>query len=173
MLGLTVLRIVSSTHCTISTFNENIQKLQDYVADKASLCSGKSQRSTDIDTVSVPSAQKRVIPLVQRISKINSPQHRNISVDGSSNAVEQYEQDADSCSITKTKLSDKLNDKIPMPSSSDVTTSTAIDGSESSMDGAIGNTSAKSLNTKNFSKAAILRNLFFSQYMDGGSNSKS
>lgn len=159
---------------------------QDYVADKASLSSGKSQRSTDIDTASVSSAQKRVIPLVQRISKLHSAQHRNASVDGSSNATEQYEQESDSCSITKTtKLSDKLNDKIiydlndkiPMPScssKSDVTTSTTIDGNcESSADGAIGNASAKSLNTKNFSKAAILRNLFFSQYMDGGSNSKS
>lgn len=146
--------------------------LQDYVADKASLSSGKSQRSTDIDTASVSSAQKRVIPLVQRISKLHSTQHRNISVDSSSTALEHYEQEPDSCSITKIKLSDKLNDKIPMPSSSnksDVTTSTTID--EASSEG--GNTSAKSLNTKNFSKAAILRNLFFSQYMDGGSNSKS
>ncbi|KAJ6638021.1 E3 ubiquitin-protein ligase RNF19A [Pseudolycoriella hygida] len=88
---------------------------QDYIADKASLSSGKSQRSTDIDTASVSSAQKRAIPLVQRISKLHATQHRNVSVDSSSNVDEP---EPDSCSITKTKLSDKLNDKIPMPSCS-------------------------------------------------------
>lgn len=156
--------------------------MQDYVADKASLSSGKSQRSTDIDTASVSSAQqKRIIPLVQRISKLHSTQHRNMSVDSTSNAaLEHYDEEPEPCSQTKAKLSDKLNDKIPMPScssgKSDVTTSTTIDGNcDTSIDGAIASnaSSAKSLNTKNFSKAAILRNLFFSQYMDGGSNSKS
>jgi hypothetical protein len=146
---------------------------QDYIADKASLSSG-SQRSTDIDSASVSSAQhKRVLPLVQRLSKLNSTQHRNVSVDSTSNTLEQCDQEPEPSSNT-----DESNDKIPSTqscSSGDrsMTSTTIVDGKCESMDGAIANASTKSLNTKNVSKAAILRNLFFSQYMDGGSNSKS
>lgn len=103
--------------------------------------------------------------------KLNTSQHRNISVD-STNIPEPQQQEVP---MSPTGSGNQQNDA----SCSSSTTPTAVSVDLGSGDTVTSTTAApvagtsKSLNSKNMSKAAVLRNLFFSQHQDGSSGSGS
>lgn len=101
--------------------------------------------------------------------KLNTSQHRNISVD-STNIPEPQQQEVPT---SPTGSGSQPNDTSC--SSSTTTTAAAVDlgvADTVTSKPAVPGTS-KSLNSKNMSKAAVLRNLFFSQHQDGSSGSGS
>lgn len=118
-------------------------------AEKASLGSTRSFRSSDLDSTSISSMHKRII---QRIpNKLNASQHRAMSIDsnsGSNNIPETHEPD------------DQI---IDMPPS--VIISQASSTKEMMKSSGKSPQPAK----KELSKSNILRSIFFS----GSSNSKS
>lgn len=123
--------------------------LKDMAAEKASLGSTRSFRSSDLDSTSISSMHKRII---QRIpNKLNASQHRAMSIDsnsGSNNIPETHEPD------------DQI---IDMPPS--VIISQASSTKEMMKSSGKSPQPAK----KELSKSNILRSIFFS----GSSNSKS
>lgn len=146
---------------------------QDIGADKTSVASSRSFRSSDrsfrdeTDSTSLTSVHKRII--AQRMPKSNI--HRNISVD-STNIPEQQQE----VPISPTASGSQPNDT----SYSTFSTTTAVTAVDLCVADTVTSKSAvpvagtsKSLNSKNMSKAAVLRNLFFSQHQDGSSGSGS
>lgn len=135
-------------------------------AEKTSLGSTRSFRSSDLDSTSISSIHKRII---QRIpSKLNASQHRTMSLDsnsGSNNIPETLEPEDQIIDIPHVTISQEYSgsyaSKLSSPASSNKemvmsTTTTAVKGSPQP---------AK----KELSKSNILRSIFFS----GSSNSKS
>lgn len=131
-------------------------------AEKASLGSTRSFRSSDLDSTSISSMHKRII---QRIpSKLNASQHRTMSLDsntGSNNipeTIEPEEQIINMPPVTtiSQEYSDSYGSKASSPASS--TKEMMVKSGKSPQP-------AK----KELSKSNILRSIFFS----GSSNSKS
>lgn len=130
-------------------------------ADKASLGSTRSFRSSDLDSTSISSMHKRII---QRIpNKLNATQHRAMSLDsnsGSNNIPETHEPEEQIIDMPPTTISQEYTDstasKLSSPTS--YTKETRSGGNKSPQP-------AK----KELSKTSILRSIFFS----GSSNSKS
>lgn len=131
-------------------------------ADKASLGSTRSFRSSDLDSTSISSMHKRII---QRIpNKLNATQHRTMSLDsnsGSNNIPETHEPEEQIIDMPPTTISQEYTDstasKLSSPTSS--TKEMKIGGGGKSPQPA----------KKELSKTSILRSIFFS----GSSNSKS
>jgi hypothetical protein len=82
-------------------------------ADKASLGSTRSFRSSDLDSTSISSMHKRII---QRIpSKLNATQHRTMSLDsnsGSNNIPESLEPDEQIIDMPPTTITQEYNDAL-------------------------------------------------------------
>ncbi|CAO1433764.1 unnamed protein product [Diamesa tonsa] len=145
---------------------------QDLTADKASLCSGRSfrssERSYDLDSNSLSSMHKRI---VQRIPKLNSQQHRTLSVDsnnGSNNIPETLELEVNDEVETK---SQEFIVNPPVSTTASVKLSPA--SSVSSIKSTNSKTSPQPLKKKGMSKSNILRNLFFFQNADDSTSSSS
>lgn len=141
-------------------------------ADKASLCSGRSfrssERSYDLDSNSLSSMHKRI---VQRIPKLNSQQHRTLSVDsnnGSNNIPETLELEINDEVETK---SQEFIVNPPVSTTASVKLSPA--SSVSSIKSTNSKTSPQPLKKKGMSKSNILRNLFFFQNADDSTSSSS
>lgn len=141
-------------------------------ADKASLCSGRSfrssERSYDLDSNSLSSMHKRI---VQRIPKLNSQQHRTLSVDsnnGSNNIPETLELEVNDEVETK---SQEFIVNPPVSTTASVKLSPA--SSVSSIKSTNSKTSPQPLKKKGMSKSNILRNLFFFQNADDSTSSSS
>lgn len=91
-------------------------------ADKASLGSTRSFRSSDLDSTSISSMHKRII---QRIpNKLNATQHRTMSLDsnsGSNNIPESLEPDEQIIDMPPITITQEYNDALttkltPIPS---------------------------------------------------------
>jgi hypothetical protein len=128
-------------------------------ADKASLGSTRSFRSSDLDSTSISSMHKRII---QRIpSKLNATQHRTMSIDsntGSNNIPESLEEQI--IDMPPATLSQEYSDSLKISSSPSVSTKELKCGKSPQP--------AK----KEISKSSILRSIFFSG-SSNSSNSKS
>lgn len=138
-------------------------------ADKASIGSTRSFRSSDLDSTSITSMHKRII---QRIpSKLNATQHRTMSIDsdntGSNNIPESLEPEEQIIDMppltafTQEYSSDTLATKFTSSSSVSESTREMKSGGKSPQP-------AK----KEISKSSILRSIFFSS-SSHSSNSKS
>lgn len=95
-------------------------------ADKASLGSTRSFRSSDLDSTSISSMHKRII---QRIpTKLNATQHRTMSLDsntGSNNIPESLEPDEQIIDMPPITISQEYNDALnnklsPTPSTTKI-----------------------------------------------------
>lgn len=140
-------------------------------ADKASLCSGRSfrssERSYDLDSNSLSSMHKRI---VQRIPKLNSQQHRTLSVDsnnGSNNIPETLELEVNE------EVETKSQEFIVNPPVSTASVKLSPASSVSSIKSTNSKTSPQPLKKKGMSKSNILRNLFFFQNADESTSSSS
>lgn len=140
-------------------------------ADKASLCSGRSfrssERSYDLDSNSLSSMHKRI---VQRIPKLNSQQHRTLSVDsnnGSNNIPETLELEVND------EVETKSQEFIVNPPVSTASVKLSPASSVSSIKSTSSKTSPQPLKKKGMSKSNILRNLFFFQNADDSTSSSS
>lgn len=126
-------------------------------AEKASLDSTRSFRSSDLDSTSISSMHKRII---QRIpNKLNATQHRTMSLDsnsGSNNIPETIEPE------------EQIIDMPPATITQDFSDSIASKLSPASSTKEIKSKSPQPAK-KELSKTSILRSIFFS----GSSNSKS
>ncbi|CAG9806523.1 unnamed protein product [Chironomus riparius] len=129
---------------------------QDMAADKASLGSTRSFRSSDLDSTSISSMHKRII---QRIpAKLNATQHRTMSLDsntGSNNIPESLEPDEQIIDMPPITISQEYNDALnnklsPTPSTTKIGKSPQPNKKES--------------------KTNLFRSIFFSS---NSSNSKS
>lgn len=159
--------------------------LKDACADKSSLGSGRSFRSSersyrdDIDSTSLSSSTHKRMNLIQRIPKLNN-QHRNLSLDsnnGSCNIPENVSLEQESMTPSPLLLNYE-NEQLKIVNSGlkEVETNKFENSSEES----VGTESIRQMireekssisdDTKNMSKTTILRNLFFFQN-EGGSNS--
>lgn len=129
-------------------------------ADKASLGSTRSFRSSDLDSTSISSMHKRII---QRIpNKLNATQHRTMSLDsnsGSNNIPETLEPEEQIIDMPPTTITQEYTDPIASKLSSPASSMKEIKSSSKSPQPA----------KKELSKTSILRSIFFS----GSSNSKS
>lgn len=140
-------------------------------ADKASLCSGRSfrssERSYDLDSNSLSSMHKRI---VQRIPKLNSQQHRTLSVDsnnGSNNIPETLELEVNE------EVETKSQEFLVNPPVSTAIVKLSPASSVSSIKSTNSKTSPQPLKKKGMSKSNILRNLFFFQNADDSTSSSS
>ena len=147
--------------------------MKDLTADKASLCSGRSfrssERSYDLDSNSLSSMHKRI---VQRIPKLNSQQHRTLSVDsnsnnGSNNIPETLELEVNEEDETK------CQELIINPHVATAPVKLSPASSVSSIKSTNSKTSPQPLKKKGMSKSNILRNLFFFQNADDSTSSSS
>ena len=145
--------------------------MKDLTADKASLCSGRSfrssERSYDLDSNSLSSMHKRI---VQRIPKLNSQQHRALSVDsnnGSNNIPETLELEVNDDIETKSQ------EFIVIPPVATASVKLSPASSVSSIKSTNSKTSPQPLKKKGMSKSNILRNLFFFQNADDSTSSSS
>lgn len=145
--------------------------MKDLTADKASLCSGRSfrssERSYDLDSNSLSSMHKRI---VQRIPKLNSQQHRTLSVDsnnGSNNIPETLELEVNE------EVETKSQEFIVNPPAATASVKLSPASSVSSIKSTNSKTSPQPLKKKGMSKSNILRNLFFFQNADDSTSSSS
>lgn len=145
--------------------------MKDLTADKASLCSGRSfrssERSYDLDSNSLSSMHKRI---VQRIPKLNSQQHRTLSVDsnnGSNNIPETLELEVNEEAETKSQ------EFIVNPPAATASVKLSPASSVSSIKSTNSKISPQPLKKKGMSKSNILRNLFFFQNADDSTSSSS
>lgn len=129
-------------------------------AEKSSLGSTRSFRSSDLDSTSISSMHKRII---QRIpNKLNATQHRTMSFDsntGSNNIPETLEPEEQIIDMPLTTISQEYTDTFASKLSSPTSSTEKIKSSSKSPQPA----------KKELSKTSILRSIFFS----GSSNSKS
>lgn len=129
-------------------------------ADKASLGSTRSFRSSDLDSTSISSMHKRII---QRIpNKLNATQHRTMSLDsnsGSNNIPEILEPEEQIIDMPATTISQEYTDS----------TTSKLSSPASSMKETKSDNKSPQPAKKELSKTSILRSIFFS----GSSNSKS
>ena len=129
-------------------------------AEKASIGSTRSFRSSDLDSTSISSMHKRII---QRIpNKLNAAQHRTISLDsnsGSNNIPETLETDEQIIDMPPLTLTQEYNDALTNSKVSPTSTTKAE----------LKGTKSPQLKKKETSKTNLFRSIFFSS----SSNSKS
>jgi len=133
-------------------------------ADKASLGSVRSFRSSEIDSTSISSMHKRI---VQRIPKLNA---RTMSLDSNSgsNNIPETEEQVIEISVPVVHDDATIQKQQQQQQSAGKLTPASSMGSVRSSNG-----KSPTPTKKGLSKSNILRNIFFFQNSEGSSNSKS